>query len=172
MDKLELIYSPEDIRIEIKRLAAQISKDYSSSNPLLICILKGAFIFLSDLIRELTIPVEIDFMKLSSYGGSTKTSGEINISMDISASVKDRDIIIVDDIVDTGHTFNFLTSRLKKENFKTCRLLALIDKSERREKVVNIDYYGFRLSKGFVVGYGMDCNEKYRYLPGIYALLT
>ena len=128
-------------------------------------------IFLGDLVRELTIPVEIDFMRLSSYGASTEASGEINISMDISVSVKDKDILIVDDIVDTGHTFNFLTSKLKKENFKTCRLIALIDKSERREKVVNIDYYGFRLSKGFVVGYGMDCDEKYRYLPGIYSLL-
>jgi len=172
MDKLELLYSPEDIKSEVKRLASQISRDYSSSQPLLICILKGAFIFLGDLIRELTIPVEIDFMMLSSYGVSTESSGEINVSMDISASVKDKDVIIVDDIVDTGHTFNFLTSRLQKEKPKTCRLIALIDKSERRQQAVNIDYYGFRLSKGFVVGYGMDCNEKYRYLPGIYSLLT
>ena len=151
----------------VKRLAAEISQDYHGKNPLLIGILKGSFVFMADLIRLLDFPLEVEFITLSSYGRGRESSGKVRVVKGLSAEVKGRDVLVIEDIVDTGRTISFLLDYLQKKRPASLRLCALTDKPSRRQIPVNIDYLGFTVPNKFIVGYGIDWDEKFRYLPEI-----
>ncbi|MFH2011860.1 MAG: hypoxanthine phosphoribosyltransferase [Pseudomonadota bacterium] len=170
-EKFLLLYPKEEIALKVKDLADQISKDYDGEEVILVCILKGAFIFLADLIRYLRIPLKIDFVRLASYGSQTSSSGEINITKDIELSIEGKNVIIVEDIIDTGLTVSYLIERLKAKKPNSLKLCVLIDKNERREVKIETDYVGFILKEGFIVGYGLDFDESYRHLPEIYMIV-
>ncbi|MEW6616359.1 MAG: hypoxanthine phosphoribosyltransferase [Thermodesulfobacteriota bacterium] len=170
-EKLVLLYSREEIVRKVKDIANQISKDYDGKEVILICILKGAFVFLADLIRNLRIPLKIDFVRLASYGSQTRSLGDINITKDIELSIEGKNVLVVEDIVDTGLTTSYLIERLKAKNPNSLRLCVLIEKKERREVNIEADYVGFILEEGFIVGYGLDFDERYRYLPEIYRIV-
>jgi hypoxanthine phosphoribosyltransferase len=167
---LEVLISEATIQSRIKELGAQIAREYAGRNPLLIGVLKGACFFLSDLLRAIDIPLAIEFMAISSYGSSTRTSGEVRILKDLDVPVENRHIIVVEDIVDTGLTLSYLLANLKSRGAASVKLVALLDKSERREREVAIDYLGFEIPDEFVVGYGLDFAERYRNLPFIAVL--
>ena len=167
---LEVLISEEQIQNRIKELGTQIALDYAGRNPLLIGVLKGACFFLSDLLRAIDIPLGIEFIAISSYGSSTRTSGEVRILKDLDVPIENRDIIVVEDIVDTGLTLSYLLANLKSRGAASVRLVALLDKHERREREVPIDYLGFEIPDHFVVGYGLDFAERYRNLPFIAVL--
>jgi len=160
----------KDIQSRIKKLAKQISSDYADSEPVFIGVLNGVIFFFADLIKELTIPSKIDFIRASSYGSDTSSSGSINITKDVEISIQGKPVIIVEDIVDTGLTLTKITDMLRERDPESIRICTLIDKMERREKIISIDYYGFRIDKGFLVGYGLDHDERYRYLKDIHTL--
>jgi hypoxanthine phosphoribosyltransferase len=164
------LISREDIARRVKELAAEISRDYQGRDLVLIGVLKGAFIFLADLVRELDFPVEIDFVRLASYGGGTSPTGEVHISKDVELSLEGRDVLIVEDIMDLGFTLDFLKQHLVNHQPRSVKICVLVDKRERRKVEVPLDYVGFVVEKGFLVGYGLDCGEKLRTLPEIYAL--
>jgi hypoxanthine phosphoribosyltransferase len=166
MDK-RVIISKRKIQTKVKELGRQISSDYADKEPILIGILNGVVFFFTDLVKSLTIPSKIDFIRASSYGSSQESSGAINLVKDVEIPVRGQDIIVVEDIVDTGLTLSYLVKNLKKRKPASVKICALIDKTERREKEVAIDYCGFRVEEGFLVGYGLDYAEQYRYLPDI-----
>jgi hypoxanthine phosphoribosyltransferase len=151
----------------VERLANRISQDYPDGNLVLIGILKGAFVFLSDLIRCLEIPVEIDFVRLASYGSEQISSRDIRITKDIEIPIQGKDVVIVEDIVDTGWTLAYLREYLSNRHARSVKICALLDKEARREVDVAVDYLGFPCEDRFVVGYGLDMDEKYRHLPDI-----
>jgi hypoxanthine phosphoribosyltransferase len=167
---LEVLLSEEQIRSRIKALGAEITRDYAGRNPLLIGVLKGACFFLSDLLRAIDIRLSIEFIAISSYGSSTRTSGEVRILKDLDVPIEGRDIIVVEDIVDTGLTLSYLLANLKSRGAASVKLVALLDKYDRREREVQIDYLGFQIPDHFVVGYGLDFAERYRNLPFIAVL--
>src|SRR5437660_2665196 len=164
---LETLITSEAIQARIKELGAEISRDYAGRNPLLIGVLKGAFMFLSDLMRAIEIPLGIEFIAISSYGSEMRTSGEVRIMKDLDVPIEGRDILVVEDIVDTGLTLSYLLTNLKSRGAASVKLVALLDKFERREKDVTIDYLGFKIPDAFVVGYGLDYAERFRNLPFI-----
>lgn len=166
-----LIISREAIASRVKELAAVISRDYAGKDPLLVGILKGGFIFLADLARALDFPVQVDFVRLRSYGAGTKTSGEVHISKDVELPMQGRHVLIVEDIVDAGLTLDFLLGHLASFQPASLKICCLIDKKERRQVEVPIDYVGFTVEKGFLVGYGLDSGEKLRTLPDIYEIV-
>ena len=167
---LEILFSQEKIQQRIKELGAEITRDYAGRNPLLIGVLKGACFFLSDLLRNIDTRLNIEFMAISSYGSSTRTSGEVRIMKDLDVPIEGRDILVVEDIVDTGLTLTYLLENLKSRGAASVKLAALLDKHDRREKEVPIDYLGFQIPDHFVVGYGLDYAERYRNLPFIAVL--
>ena len=167
---LDILYPRETIQARIKELGAQITKDYAGLNPLLVGVLKGACFFLSDLLREIDTRLSIEFMAISSYGSSTRTSGEVRIMKDLDVPIEGRHILVVEDIVDTGLTLNYLLANLQSRGAASVKLAALLDKFERRERPVQIDYLGFQIPDHFVVGYGLDFAERYRNLPFIAVL--
>ena len=167
---LEVLISTEQIQTRIKELGAEITRDYAGRNPLLIGVLKGACFFLSDLLRSIDTRLSIEFMAISSYGSSTRTSGEVRIMKDLDVPIEGRDILVVEDIVDTGLTLSYLLSNLQSRGAASVKLAALLDKFERRQKEVTIDYLGFKIPDEFVVGYGLDFAERYRNLPFIAVL--
>lgn len=169
-EAVRLLFSREQIQEAVQRLGRQISSDYRGKRPLLIGVLKGAFVFLADLIRHLSIPVEVDFVRLSSYGAGKETSGVVKMGKDLEAEVRGRDVIVVEDIVDTGISLKFLLEELSSRGPSSLRVCALLDKKHRREVPVKVDYVGFEIERGFVVGYGIDYAERYRELPEIYVL--
>ncbi len=172
MEELKLLISAEEIAKRVKELAAQISQDYKGREVVFIGILKGAFIFLADLVRAVDLPqLEIDFVRLASYGKSDTSSGEVQITKDIELSIQGKDVIVVEDIVDTGYTLAYLRDVLKLHEPRSVKICCLIDKAERREIEMEIDYCGFKVPKGFLVGYGLDFAEKYRHLSGIYEIV-
>ena len=166
------VLSRDEIATRIKGLAEQISEDYAETDLCVVGILKGAFIFLADLVRELTIPVQIDFVRMASYGSGTVSSGNIRITKDVELDVKDRNILIVEDIVDSGLTIAWFLEHLKRFDPESVKVCAFIDKPERREVQVPIDYVGYVVERGFLVGYGLDCDEQYRQLPEVYLIET
>lgn len=168
--KKQKIFSQQEIKKKVKELARTVSHDYQNEELILIGVLKGAFIFLSDLVRHLTIPVKVDFVRLASYGSGTQSKGKIRFTKALELPVRDKHILVVEDIVDSGLTMKFLKDFLLKENPKSVKICALIDKSERREVPIEIDYVGFFVPKGFIVGYGLDFDEQYRHLPALYHL--
>ena len=167
---LEVLFSEEQIQQRIKELGAEITRDYAGRNPLLIGVLKGACFFLSDLLRSIDTRLSIEFMAISSYGSSTRTSGEVRIMKDLDVPIEGRDILVVEDIVDTGLTLTYLLENLKSRGAASVKLAALLDKHDRREREVPIDYLGFQIPDHFVVGYGLDFAERYRNLPFIAVL--
>ncbi|WP_239619007.1 hypoxanthine phosphoribosyltransferase [Cohnella mopanensis] len=164
-DIQEVLYSQEVIQKKVQELGAAISRDYEGRNPLVICVLKGAFIFMADLSKNITIPIELDFMAVSSYGNSTRSSGEVKIIKDLDVSVEGRDVLIVEDIIDSGLTLSYLIDVLERRNALSVNVVALFDKPGRRTSDLNADYTGFTIPDAFVVGYGLDYAEKYRNLP-------
>lgn len=163
----EVLFTSEEIKREVARLAREISRDYRGRSPLLVGILKGSFVFLADLIRMMDIPVEVDFVILSSYGSGTESSGEVKVIHGLEQSIEGKDVIIVEDIVDSGITLSHFMDDLSTRNPASLRLCVLVDKTARREKDIQIDYMGMQVHDEFVVGYGIDCDEQYRYLPDI-----
>lgn len=160
--------SHQEIQSRVDALAAQINADYRNKDLLLVGVLKGAFIFLADLVRRLDTPAEVDFIRIASYGSSMQSCGRIALSKDLECSIEGREVLVIEDIVDTGITMLWLVRHLESRNPRTVRICALIDKYERRKVDVPVHYTGFRIPSGFVVGYGLDFAEKYRGLQGIY----
>jgi len=160
----------QEIRQQVKKIAEDITNEYQDQEPVLIGVLNGVFIFFSDLVREISIPLKIDFVRLASYGSRYVSSGKITLTKDIELPVKGKPVIIVEDIIDTGSTLSFLVAHIKEREPESIKICALINKLERREKKIEIDYWGFEIKEGFMVGYGLDYNEKFRYLPYILGL--
>ena len=167
---LEVLITTENIVARIRELGAEIARDYSGRNPLLIGVLKGACLFLSDLIRAIDTPLNVEFIAISSYGAEMRTSGEVRIMKDLDVAIEGRHILVVEDIVDTGLTLSYLLANLQSRGAASVKLAALLDKFERREKEVPIDYLGFQIPDKFVVGYGLDYAEDYRNLRDICVL--
>jgi hypoxanthine phosphoribosyltransferase len=163
----KILFDRDTVSRSVQDLAKKISQAYGDGNLVIICILKGAFMFLSDLIRCLDIPVEIDFVRLASYGSGQISSRDVRITKDIEISIEGKDVLIVEDIVDTGWTLAYLKERLSTGNPKTVKICALLNKQARREIDVEIDFLGFEIDDRFIVGYGLDLDEKYRGLPDI-----
>ncbi len=166
-EHINVMLSEEEINSRIAELGEQISRDYEGKEIFLICILKGASFFACELAKRITVPVNIDFMKVSSYGGGTVSSGQVSIKMDVSESIAGKEVLIVEDIIDSGNTLNLLPKILMERGPKSIRLCALLDKPDRREVDVKMDYVGFRIPDKFVVGYGLDYDQRYRNLPYI-----
>ncbi|MGA2159275.1 MAG: hypoxanthine phosphoribosyltransferase [Dehalococcoidia bacterium] len=162
-----ILIARQDIEAAVDRLAGEIRRDYEGKNPLLIGILKGSFIFMADLIRRIAMPLEISFVRLSSYGSGTESSGKIRVLTRLSEAVKDRQVIIIEDIIDTGLTTTYFIDYLSKKKPASVHLCSLTDKPSRHKIPIKIDYLGFTVPDKFIVGYGIDWNEKYRYLPDI-----
>ncbi len=167
-DLAKILITREQLQARIAELGAAISRDYAGKDLLLLCILKGGVLFLSDLVRAIHIPHAIDFMAISSYGGTrTESSGVVRIIMDLNANIANRDVLIVEDIIDTGRTLTYITELLKTRNPTSVKICTLLNKPSRREVTVPLDYIGFDIPNEFVVGYGLDFNEVYRNLPYI-----
>ena len=164
-DILRVLYSEEELEAKCAELGAQISKDYEGKNLLLVSVLKGAVVFMTDLMRHITVPCSIDFMVVSSYGSGVKTSGVVKIVKDLDADLAGKDLLIVEDILDTGMTLHYLKQLLHDRNPHSIRIATLLDKPERRRAAVRADYVGYQVPDEFVVGYGLDYDEKYRNLP-------
>ena len=167
---MRLLFSEKEIQRRVSELAREISEDFSGREVLLIGILKGAFIFMADLARKMTTPVKMDFVRLASYGSGTHSSGRVELTKDVETSLRGKDVLIVEDIIDSGITLRYLSQRLKARKPCSLKVVALLDKPARREVNFQADYVGFQVEDHFVVGYGLDCDEKYRNLPGIYVL--
>jgi len=170
MTQKRLLISKEEIARRVAELGARLGQDYAGRDVVLVGVLKGVFIFLADLVRALPFPVEVDFVRLASYGKGTESSGEVHITKDVEAPLKDRDVLIVEDIVDSGLTLDFLRRHLASHRPRSLKICCLIDKRERRQVEVPLDYVGFVVEKGFLVGYGLDAGERSRTLPEVYAI--
>jgi len=168
--KLHVLFRRDEIEATVKRLAAEIRKDYHDKYPLLIGVLKGSFMFMADLIRPLDFPLEVEFIRLSSYGRDRQSSGRIKVVQGLRSEVRDREVLVVEDIVDTGLTTSFLLDYLRKKKPASLKLCSLTDKPSRRQIPVNIEYLGFTVPDKFLVGYGLDWDQKFRNLPDIYVL--
>jgi len=162
-----ILVDEKAIEKRVSELGKQITKDYQGKYPILVCVLKGSSVFFSDLIRRISIPIEIEFLKASSYGCEAQSSGEIELKGDLSMEVQGRHILLVEDIVDTGNTLKFLLNRFEGLGAKDVKVCSLLDKPHRREQLVVADYIGFQIPNEFVVGYGLDYAQKYRNLPYI-----
>lgn len=164
-DILKVLITEEELREKITALGRQISEDYRDKNLLMVSVLKGSVVFMADLMRAITIPCEIDFMSVSSYGSGVKTSGVVKIVKDLDIDLHDSDLLIVEDILDSGMTLSYIKQMLKQRGTKSIRICTLLDKPERRQVDLTPDYAGFTVPDEFVVGYGLDYAEKYRNLP-------
>jgi hypoxanthine phosphoribosyltransferase len=167
----QVLISKEALQARVAELGAEISCDYEGKGLLMVCVLKGGIMFLCDLMRHVTIPHSIDFMAISSYGtGARESSGIVRILMDLSTDIRGRHVLIVEDIIDTGHTLEYILRLLRARNPASLRICCLLDKPERREASITVDYLGFSISNEFVFGYGLDLDELYRGLPLIATL--
>ena len=160
-----ILYSEEQLRERVQALGAQITADYAGKEPVLASVLRGSYIFMADLTRAIDLPVTVDFMAVSSYGAGTKSSGQVEIKKDLSDSIEGRDLIIVEDILDSGNTLYYLMEILRARKPASIRICTLMDKPDRRTKPIVADYVGFTIPDASVVGYGLDYDEKYRNLP-------
>ncbi len=169
----EILISEADIRRRVAELGAQISKDYAGQDLVLVCILRGGVMFLTDLMRQITVPHMLEFLAVSSYGvGARRSSGQSRITLDVNVDIHDRHVLLVEDIVDSGYTIKAVVELLSARQPRSLRVCALLDKAERREVEVPLDYTGFMISDKFVFGYGLDADEYYRNLPFIGVLST
>jgi hypoxanthine phosphoribosyltransferase len=165
--KLRILFNRQEIAATVSRLSAEISQDYHDKYPLLIGILKGSFMFMADLLRHLDFPLEVDFIGLASYGGGRQTSGKIKVVKGLQSPVKGREVLVIEDIIDTGLTTGFCLDYLRQKKPTSLKLCTLTDKPARRQVPVTIDYLGFTVPNKFLVGYGLDLNQKFRNLPDI-----
>lgn len=171
LSDLKLLHTRQEIDAAVERMAGEIRRDYKGKNPLLLGVLKGTFVFMADLVRQLEFPLEVEFVTLSSYRGTaTQSCRQVTVVKGLDVPVKGRTVLVVEDIVDTGHTLDFLLTFLRKKKPLSVKVCALLDKPSRREIDVPIDYRGFEVPNKFIVGYGIDWNEQYRCLPDIYFL--
>ena len=166
-DVERVLFSEEQLRQRVAEIAAQIDRDYAGKEPLLVSVLRGSFVFMADLVRQIHLPCTVDFMAVSSYGAGTSSSGQVKIVKDLSEHIEGRDLIVVEDILDSGNTLSYLLKILQHRNPASIRLCTLLDKPERRVKPVEVHYCGFTIPDAFVVGYGLDYAEQYRNLPYI-----
>lgn len=167
MNVSNTLISQKEIEAKVIELAKKIEKDYENQELLVVGVLKGAFVFVSDLVRNINLDLSIDFMAVSSYGMSTQSSGVVKINKDIEMDITGKNVIIVEDIIDTGLTLKYIKEYLSGKNAKSVRICTLLDKPSRRKCDVEVDYIGFEIEDLFIVGYGIDCKEKYRNLPYI-----
>jgi hypoxanthine phosphoribosyltransferase len=168
----EIIVSADEISRRVAELGRQISDDYQDKNPLMVCVLRGAFVFLADIIREISIPVELDFIAVSSYGAATTTSGIVRILKDLDEDIKGRHVIIIEDILDTGLTLNYLLKNLEARQPASLEVCVLAVKGGKQKVPIDVKYIGFLVPDKFLVGYGLDYAQKYRNLPYIASLKT
>ena len=166
-DIQEVLFSEEQLKNRVREIAQQITADYQGKEIMLISVLRGSFVFMADLCRAIDLPCTLDFMAVSSYGKGTKSSGQVQITKDLSEDISDRHIIVVEDILDSGNTLSYLLKILENRHPASIRLCTLLDKPDRRVKPVQVHYSGFTIPDAFVVGYGLDYAEKYRNLPYI-----
>ncbi len=165
--KLRILLTRHEIEGTITRLAGELNRDYQGKHPLLLGVLKGSFMFMADLIRRLDFPLEVEFIRLASYGRGRESSGRIKVVQGLRAPIRGRDVLVIEDIVDTGRTTSFLLDYLRRKRSASVKLCALTDKPSRRQVPVTIDYLGCTVPDKFIVGYGLDWDEKFRYLPDI-----
>lgn len=168
----EILFTRAEIDRRVRELAERISSDYAGRELIVIGVLKGAFIFMADLIRALSIPCRVDFARLASYGADAASSGKVVLTKDIETSIRGRDILIVEDIVDTGLTLTFLVDWFQERNPASLKVCAFLDKRRRRRVPFEADYVGFTIDDGFVVGYGLDFDERARFLPDVHVIET
>lgn len=166
-DILEVLFSEEELDKRVSEIAAEINRDYAGKNLILVSVLRGSFVFMADLVRKIELPCLIDFMSVSSYGKGSTSSGQVQITKDLSEDISGMDVIVVEDILDSGNTLSYLLRLLEQRHPASIRLCTLLDKPERRVKPVEVHYSGFTIPDAFVVGYGLDYAEKYRNLPYI-----
>jgi hypoxanthine phosphoribosyltransferase len=166
-DVSEVLLTEEQVQTRVRALGAQLSADYAGRSPVLVSVLKGSIVFLADLVRAMDVPLSVDLMEVSSYGSGTETSGQVRILKDLSGPIEGRDVVVVEDIIDTGLTLNYLLRYLTERSPASIRVCCLLDKPARRLAEIEIDYRGFSIPDRFVVGYGLDFNEQYRNLPYI-----
>ena len=172
MDKIskQILFSRDEIQKRVREIASQISKDCAGHELVVIGILKGAFVFMADLVREISVPCKVDFVRVASYGASSESSGKVVMTKDIETSIKGRDILIVEDIVDSGLTLQYLVNWLKERSPRSLKICVFLDKRKRRKVSFEADYVGFTIDDGFVVGYGLDFDEQFRFLPDVYII--
>ena len=166
-DVEKILFTEEELQKRVAELGAQITADYAGKNPVLASVLRGSYIFMADLTRQIKLPLTVDFMAVSSYGSGTTSSGQVEIRKDLSDSIEGRDLLIVEDILDSGNTLYYLRRILNARHPASIRICTLLDKPERRTKPIEADYKGFTIPDAFVVGYGLDYDERYRNLPYI-----
>jgi hypoxanthine phosphoribosyltransferase len=171
-EKTEILFTKEAIDRRVRELAGQISQDYAGKELFVVGVLNGAFVFMADLIRALAVPCRVDFVRMASYGSGCESSGEVRIGKDLEAPIAGRDVLVVEDIVDTGLTLLRLVQMLRERQPASVRVCAFLDKKERRRVPFVADYVGFSIPDRFVVGYGLDYNEKYRFLPDVHMIGT
>ena len=164
-ETISVLISEEDVNAKIAEIGKQISEDYAGKSVHLVCILKGSVFFTCELAKRITVPVSMDFMSVSSYGDGTSSSGIVKIAKDLDETLEGKDVIVIEDIIDSGRTLYYLLDVLKKRNPNSMRLCTLLDKPDRRVRDVKVDYVGFNIPDEFVVGYGLDYAQKYRNLP-------
>ncbi len=167
LNLVDIMYTEAQIEKTVKELGRQISDDYKGEDLIVVGILKGAFIFMADLVRNIKLPLEVDFMSVSSYGMSTISSGEVRINKDLDFSIKDKHVLIIEDIVDTGLTLNYIKEILTKREPKSVKVCCLLDKPSRRKVDIPLEYVGYSIPDEFIVGYGLDYAEKYRNYPAV-----
>ena len=166
-DMQQILFTQDQVAARVQELAAQITRDYAGKTPLVVGVLRGSFIFMADLVRHLDLPLTLDFMAVSSYGAGTASSGQVRIIKDLSEHIEGRDVIVVEDILDSGNTLSYLLQLLQARSPASVRLCTLLDKPERRTRPLEADYVGFTIPDAFVVGCGLDYDQKYRQLPYI-----
>ena len=166
-EKIDVLISEDEVELRIRHMAEEINRDYSGKNLYVISILRGAVFFTVELVKRLKVPVYLDFMQVSSYGDSQVSSGNIKVKKEPDGDIEGKDVLVIEDIIDTGHTLKYLKEYLQKRNPASVKLCALLDKPERREAEIDMDYTGFSIPDKFVVGYGLDYAQKYRNLPYI-----
>ncbi|HAD04568.1 MAG: hypoxanthine phosphoribosyltransferase [Desulfuromonadales bacterium GWD2_61_12] len=168
--QLKPLFSRSHIDAQVKRLGAAISADYSGCDILVVAVLKGSFLFVADLVRAIDLPLSVDFVRLASYGSDTRSSGIVEMRMEMELPIRGRDVVVVEDIVDSGCTLETLYHQLLQRQPRSLKICTLVDKTARREVPIRPDYVGFTIDDGFIVGYGLDFDEHYRNLPDIYLL--
>ena len=166
-EKIRVMISEEEVEKRVREMGAVISQDYEGRDIRLVCVLKGGVFFTCELAKRITVPVSFDFMSVSSYGNDTKSSGVVKIVKDLDESIENKDVLVVEDIIDSGRTLSYLLENLKSRKPRSLKLCTLLDKPDRRVTEVQVDYTGFEIPDAFVVGYGLDYAEKYRNLPYI-----
>lgn len=166
-----LVFAQDQIQQRVRELAREISRTYQDQDLVLVGVLNGVFMFFADLVKALSIPVAVDFVRLASYGTAAFSTGQIQMTKGVELDLKGRHVLIVEDIADTGLTLDYLKAHLTDQGAASVRICALIDKKERREVPVHLDFVGFEVDRGFLVGYGLDFNEQFRYLPDVYHLI-